>query len=132
MGDTYSRTRHAVYLLNYHFVWVPRRRRPIFAGPVATRLEALIREKSGELQFTILRLAIQPDHVHLFVSVTPEWAPYQIAHRLKGYSARVLRQEFPHLLRLPSVWTSAYFVSTAGNVSSATIQRYIEAQSRHE
>ncbi|MCI3281300.1 transposase, partial [Synechococcus sp. PCC 6717] len=29
-----------------------------------------------------------------------------------------------------SMWTSSYFVSTAGNVSSETIQRYIEAQGK--
>jgi putative transposase len=39
-----------------------------------------------------------------------------------------LRQEFPHLLRLPSLWTRSYFCSTAGNVSSQTIQRYIAEQ----
>ncbi|MBD2498219.1 transposase, partial [Nostoc sp. FACHB-280] len=27
---------------------------------------------------------------------------------------------------LPTLWTSSYFVSTAGNVSSAVIKRYIE------
>ncbi|RLB07689.1 MAG: IS200/IS605 family transposase, partial [Deltaproteobacteria bacterium] len=27
-----------------------------------------------------------------------------------------------------SMWTRSYFVSTAGNVSSETIKRYIEAQ----
>jgi len=35
------------------------------------------------------------------------------------------------LMRMPSLWTRSYFVSTAGNVSSETIQRYIDAQSRH-
>jgi putative transposase len=39
-----------------------------------------------------------------------------------------LRQEFPHLLRLPSLWTRSYFVSTAGHVSSHTIQRSIAEQ----
>jgi len=29
---------------------------------------------------------------------------------------------------LPALWTNSYFVSTAGNVSSETIRKYIEAQ----
>jgi REP element-mobilizing transposase RayT len=37
---------------------------------------------------------------------------------------------FAMQLKLPSLWTHSYFVSTAGNVSSAMIQRYIEEQSR--
>jgi putative transposase len=48
----------------------------------------------------------------------------------KGFSAFMLRKEFPKLHRLPSLWTHSYFASTAGNVSSEIIQRYIEAQSR--
>jgi len=40
-----------------------------------------------------------------------------------------LREEFPALRsRLPSLWTSSYYVGTAGNVSSETIRRYIDAQ----
>jgi len=50
--------------------------------------------------------------------------------RLKGYSARILRKEFPELMRLPSMWTTSYYCSTAGNVSSQTIKKYIEAQSK--
>lgn len=74
-------------------------------------------------------LAIQPDHLHLFIAATPDWAPSQIAHRIKGYTARILRAEFPALRRMPSMWTAAYFVSTARRVSAETIQRYIAAQS---
>lgn len=31
---------------------------------------------------------------------------------------------------MPSLWTRSYFISTAGNVSAATIQKYIENQSK--
>ena len=48
--------------------------------------------------------------------------------RIKGRTARILRQEFPRLRRLPSMWTRNYFASTAGNVSSETIKRYIAQQ----
>ncbi|MBC8509376.1 MAG: transposase [Chloroflexi bacterium] len=37
-------------------------------------------------------------------------------------------QENPHLKKLPCMWTRSYFVATAGNVSSQTIQQYIAAQ----
>lgn len=36
-----------------------------------------------------------------------------------------------YLMKLPSMWTRAYFVSTAGNVASSTIQKYIEAQGKN-
>jgi len=59
----------------------------------------------------------------------PYTAPSDIARFLKGRSSRVLREEFPELLKLPSLWTHSFFVSTAGNISAETIQRYIERQS---
>lgn len=36
------------------------------------------------------------------------------------------------LLKLPSMWTRSYFVSTAGNVSSETIRKYIEEQAKQD
>ena len=67
----------------------------------------------------VIELVIQPDHVHLFSSFPPTIAPYQIMHRIKWYTAHVLRREFPHLnSRLPNLWTRAYYVGTAGSVSA--------------
>ncbi|BAZ06591.1 transposase IS200-family protein [Calothrix sp. NIES-3974] len=68
------------------------------------------------------------DHVHLFVSSSPTLAPDQIMFRLKGYTSRVLRQEFPHLMRMPSMWTRSYFCGTAGDASSEIIKKYIANQ----
>jgi len=119
----YKHKNTSVSLLRYHFVFVPKRRRKILVGPLAERLEILLREKAAELGWEIM-----PDRVHLFISVDPDVAPNQVAHRLKGYTSHVLRREFPNLIRLPALWTRSYFVSTAGRVSSKTIEQYIAAQ----
>ena len=129
MSQEYKHKYTSVYLINYHFVWIPRRRRPVLTGQIAERLRQLIEIKTKELGIEILALEIMPDYVHLFVSCPPNISPDQIMFRLKGYTARILRKEFPSLLKLPSMWTRAYFVSTAGNVSSETIKRYIQQQS---
>jgi putative transposase len=126
-----KRTRHAVYNINYHFVWIPKFRRPVLVDGIPKRLEELIREKTAELDGEVIELVIQPDHVHLFCSFPPTIAPYQIMHRIKGYTAHVLRKEFPHLYsRLPNLWTRSYYVGTAGSVSAEVIERYIEEQKR--
>lgn len=61
-----------------------------------------------------------------------EWQKWQAEHHerreAKGYTSFKLRREFPHLARLRSLWTRSYFVSTAGNVSSQTVERYIAEQ----
>lgn len=124
-----KRTRHAAYNINYHFVWVPKFRRKILVDRLAVRLDELIRAKTAELGGEVLNLTVQPDHVHLFCSFPPTIAPYQIMHRLKGYTAHELREEFPYLKsRLPNFWTRSYYVGTAGYVSAQTIQRYIDDQ----
>jgi putative transposase len=130
-----KRTRHANYNINYHFVWCPKFRRPVLGKDVARRLEELIREKTAELKGEgvpcrpVIDLTVQPDHVHLFGSYSPTIAPYQVMHRLKDYTARILRDEFPWLKsRLPNLWTRSYYVGTAGHVSAETIRRYINEQ----
>ena len=100
----------------------------MLTGAVKERLEQLIREIAGEYDWGILALEVMPDHVHLFISVQPYWSPHVVLRRIKGRSSRILRREFPELLKLPSLWTRSYFVSTAGHVSSETIKRYIEEQ----
>jgi len=128
----YRRKNHSVSLVNYHLVWIPKRRKKILIGDVENRLRTIIWEVCQEKEWKIIALEIMPDHVHLFVNVPPEIAPHQVANAIKGRSSRLLRQEFPHLLKLPSLWTSSYFVSTAGNVSSDTVRKYIEEQRHHD
>ena len=124
-----ERARQAVYQITYHFVWTPKYRRAVLDGPIADRLVALLHELVAVLGGEIVELVVRPDHVHLFAHFPPKWSPAQIAHRLKGATSHTLRIEFPALKsRLPSLWTSSYYVGTAGNVSSETIRRYIEAQ----
>ena len=97
-------------------------------GNVETRLKALLSDKASEHGWKIIALEVMPDHVHLFIQTDPDTAPSQIMHALKGYTSRVLRSEFPNLNTLPSLWTRSYWVSTAGSVSAATIEKYIALQ----
>jgi putative transposase len=128
MNQDYRHTTTSVSLINYHLIFCPKRRRKVLVNAVKVRLDSILREVLTELDCTVLALEIMPDHLHLFVSAPPTLAPHHIVRRIKGRSSRILRQEFPHLLRLPSLWTRSYFASTAGNVSSQTIQRYIAEQ----
>lgn len=123
-----KRSNHAVYRVCYHFVWIPKRRKKVLVNAVAVRFREICDEVAQEHHWTILRLAIQPDHVHLVVEATPYIAPHEIVRAFKGRSSRILRDEFPHLLRLPSLWTRSYLCRTAGTVSAAVIVQYIEGQ----
>ncbi|WP_344983663.1 IS200/IS605 family transposase [Deinococcus rubellus] len=128
MLTPYVHKNTSVSLLRYHFVFCPKRRRKVLVNAVAQRLKELLGQKAAELGWTIVALEIMPDHVHLFLGTDPDVSPTQVMHALKGYTSRVLRQEFPQLQTMPALWTRSYWVSTAGNVSAETIQKYIEQQ----
>lgn len=128
MPTPYLHKSTSVSLLRYHFVWCPKRRRKVLIGNVALRLKNLLEEKTAELGWEIVALEIRPDHVHLFLGTDPDVSPTQVMHALKGYTSRILRQEFPKLQTMPSLWTRSYWVSTAGNASAEVIQRYIAEQ----
>jgi REP-associated tyrosine transposase len=125
----YARNAGAVFSLKYHLVWCPKYRRPVLVGDVAVRLKALLTEKAAEMGATLHALEVLPDQVHLFVESDPTRAPAHIAAQFKGYTSRVLRQEFGSLRsRLPTLWSRSYFVGTVGHVSESTVKRYIETQ----
>ena len=124
----YIRDEHRLHLIAYHLIWCPKRRKKVLVGPVATDLDQIIRQKCLEHGWKVLNLAIQPDHVHLFVRAWPTDAAAFVINQCKGASSRLLRQKHSQLLRIPSLWTGSYFASTAGNISQETIQQYIEAQ----
>jgi putative transposase len=128
MANDYQRDEHRVHLIVYHLVWTPKRRKPVLTGSIAKDCQALIEKKCEEQGWAILELAVQPDHVHLFVRVWPTTSAAEVVKECKGISSHELRKDHPILKRLPSLWTRSYFAATAGNVSAEVIQQYIAAQ----
>ena len=129
MDNEYRKSKTTVSLINYHFVFCPRYRRKIFDNSeVDTRFKELVQEICKENEWNIIAIETDRDHCHLFVNVQPIFSPSEIMKVIKGVTSRTIRQEFEHLGKMPSVWTRSYFVSTAGNMSSETIKRYVESQ----
>ena len=113
MKSKYLYTKTTVSLIRYHFVFCPRYRRKIFlVDGVEERFKQLTREICEKNGFEILAMECHIDHVKT----------------VKGASSLILRKEFPALSAMPSLWTRSFFVSTAGDVSAQTIQRYVETQ----
>ena len=130
MWQVYRHNQTSVSCVNYHCVWSSRRRRKVLKGMVAIRLKELIEEICQTLEVKILELEVQPNYVHLLLNCPPTLAPHQVIHRIKGHTARHLRQEFEQLQTLPSMWTRFYFVSTAETLSQETITQYVATQKK--
>src|SRR6266581_6835896 len=125
----YARNAGAVFSLNYHLVFCPKYRKSVLVGPVAERLKGLLASKADALHVMLHTLEVMPDHVHVFVESDPGMAPATLAAQFKGYTSRVLRQEFRHLRsQLPSLWSRSYYIGSVGHVSEATVRRYIASQ----
>lgn len=129
MRNLYRQTKTTTSLIHYHFVFCPRYRRKVFLIPgLETRFKELVQEVCEEHEMEILAMECHKDHVHLFLSALPQFSIPEIMQSIKGKTSRMLRMEFPELAKMPSLWTRSYFVSTAGNVSSKTIEWYVNTQ----
>lgn len=117
------------FSVKYHIVWCPKYRKNVLIQGIDIRLKALLHKVAENIGATIHALEVMPDHVHIFIESDPTWAPCDIANRLKGATARSLRQEYPALKRaLRTLWSRSYYVGTVGHVSDATVRRYIALQ----
>ncbi len=127
----YRKSSHAVYLLHYHFVFIPKYRKPVLRGDVAQELRGLIREICRSMDIEIMRGHIRPDHVHLLVAVPPKWAPSRVMQAIKGKTSHHLLQDYRKLRKEfwgRHLWARGYFVASSGNVTDEMIAEYIELQ----
>lgn len=125
----YKSNNNVVYSCKYHVVWCPKYRRSVLINGVDARLKELIKETCVHLHVEIIELEVMPDPVHLLMEVDPQFGVHRAVKQIKGYSSRILREEFPWLKsRLPSLWTNRYFVSTVGGAPLSVIRQYMENQ----
>ena len=126
---SFKSNKNIVYSCKYHVVWTPKYRRKVLVRGVDVRLKEIVYEVADELQCEIIELEVMSDHVHMLCEVDPQFGIHRFVKRVKGKSARMLRQEFDGLTsRLPTLWTNSYFVATVGGAPLAIIQQYIENQ----
>ena len=110
-----QQTKHVTYKLGYHFVWCPKYRKRILTGKVAVFVEQEIRRLCEANGWIVGALNVQEDPVHLFLSAPPPVAPSQIAHTLKGTTARKVFQHFPEVkkqLWVGAFWSRSYYVGS--------------------
>ena len=123
---------HTTYDLWYHFVWIPKYRRSVLTGATRDYLHERLLERCQLLELEIDSMAIEPDHVHLFLGAPPRWSPADIAYHLKKATGQELMAEFPalrHQFGQGALWARGYFVSTVGEDRvSDQIRAYIHKQ----
>lgn len=120
---------NVVYRCAYHVVWCTKYRRDVITPEVGERFKVIAQEVCDERGAAIMEMETQPDHVHMLVSVDPQYGIHRLIKQVKGRSSRYLRQEFRHITRrIPTLWTNSYFVATVGGATLATVKQYIQEQ----
>ena len=78
-------------------------------------------------------MEVDKDHIHFMIFSEPKVSPLQIVRILKQQSTiqiwRIYKKELRRSFwKENTFWTDGYFVSTIGEVSSKTLQHYIQNQ----
>jgi len=126
------KTRHAVYNINYHLVWIPKTRMKILARPFDEEIRRTIKRVCAYYNWVLMELQVMPDHVHLFISAPPKYAPARVVQSLKSWTSRDLRQKFSIIRQTrysDDLWASSYYCGTAGHVSAEAVAKYIRENS---
>ena len=117
--------------LKVPLVWIPKYRKRVLVGTVATRTRDVIRQIAFEHELEIISGKVSKDHVHLFISYRPTQNISKIMQWLKGISSRILLSEFAHLRKAfwgRHFWARGYLAVSSGNITDEMIQEYIDEQ----
>ena len=127
METKYKHYNHAIGLATVHLVWIPCRRKRVFAKNEALKLRCveILQSVASDKKWFIKALEVASDHIHLLVEYDPNHSIAQVVKAFKGRTSRFLRLEFPELLALPSLWTHSYMFDTTGKVSTQKVLEYI-------
>ena len=124
------RSKHSVYDLKYHFVWIPKYRKKILTPEVAEYAKEVFQRIGEEYDMIIDTLEVVEDHVHIVLEAPPRLSPARIVLILNSISAREMFRRYPHLRRQlwgGKLWSDGYFVRAVGDeVTGDVIRRYIK------
>ncbi|MEA3293471.1 MAG: IS200/IS605 family transposase [Euryarchaeota archaeon] len=125
--------RHTVSLLTDHIVFSPKYRGKVLVGDVAMLAEAIIRKTCMELDIEVIDMAVNPDHVHLFIKYPPKYSVSYISKMIKGRSSRVLRKEFVYLKEWcgDHLWAPSCYHGSVG-AGWDVVEKYISAHNTYE
>jgi putative transposase len=131
----YRKLTHVVYKCDYHIVFTPKYRYRILTGELAASVEQDLRQICSWKEVEIDEMSVQPDHVHIVVSIPPRLSVSDFMGVLKGKSAIRMFKSHPNLKKKPywgnHFWSRGYFVNTVG-INEDMIRRYVKFQEEEE
>lgn len=123
---------HSVSAIGYHLVWCTKFRRQVLVGAIAESLKQTFLEICEEYEWLLISNEVMPEHVHLFIQVSPTDAPVDVVRTLKSITAVKIFTEFPALKKRrfwgSGLWSRGTYYGSVGHISEETVKRYIAEQ----
>ena len=123
--------RHCVFALHAHLVFVTKYRRHVFTKAMLDAMRLIFENVCRDFEADLMEFDGEDDHVHLLVNYPPKVSLSTLVNSLKGVSSRLLRKQFPTLVKRywkGVLWSPSYFAASCGGAPLSIIQRYIENQ----
>ena len=131
----FKRLSHTLYECKYHIVFCPKYRYRILKADIGEYVKQQIYQLCQRKDLVeVMELNVQPDHVHIIVSIPPKYAVSEFMGYLKGKLAIKLFRRYEHLGRRywgRHLWSRGYCVSTVG-LDEEKIRKYVKWQEKQE
>ncbi len=125
---------HTRWECKYHIVRVPKYRRKILYGRIRRELGEMFHDLARQKESRILEGHLQPDHVHVLMSIPPKCSVSQVVGFVKGKSAIHIARVYLGQKRNYNgmhFWARGYYVSTVGT-DEEIIRAYIRNQEEED
>ena len=128
--DDYQSLSHTRWECKYHVVFIPKYRRKVLFGHIHKELGKLLAELARHKESRIETGSLQPDHVHMVISIPPKYSVAQVIGYIKVKSAIHIARTYAGKRKNftgEQFWARGYFVSTVGK-DEQMIKEYIRHQ----
>ena len=119
--------------MHYYFIWPTWNSKPILKEDIKERCRVLLEREIRRLDCEVRLITFYENKIFLATRSNPKLSPHKIISRLKSVTSKILRKEFPELLKVPSLWTRSYFASTYGHTPKKEMKeydKYLESQKK--
>ena len=124
---------HCVYSINIHLVLVVAYRRKAISRTILSTIQEVLHKCLDRLEVRILDFSGEADHIHLLISIPPNYSISDLVNRIKTATSRTIRHkhmnEISPLLWGDRFWSKSYCAVSVGDGRSIeSVKKYIQGQ----
>lgn len=133
MHNRYIRHNRRKYNLKAHIVLVTKYRKQLLKGTIADDVKQKILDLCNSNGWNIIAMETDKDHIHFLIGYDTTYRVCDIVKVIKQQTTYHLWQKYSSFMskqywKKKIFWSDGYFACSIGEVSSDTIQKYIESQ----